>query len=201
MNPDLVARTDVAARHRAQWASLAGYTTEREHHLAAISASLQAYALEVLDKVAARAGIEARYPFWDKRLAEFCLALPSNAKLCNGWSRLILRQAMQGILPNSVQWRRDKHDFTPLLLRSMLDYHRSMLDDILLANRDNDVGGYVDLPAVAAAYRRIAEPPQAANGYDVQAVWRTVALALWLRQLRSASSNTAVSHGRAPSHV
>ncbi len=66
-----------------------------------------------------------------------------NAKLCNGWSRLILRRAMQGILPNSVQWRRDKHDFTPLLLRSMLDYHRSMLDDILLANRDNDVGGYV----------------------------------------------------------
>ena len=199
INPDLAVRTDVVARSRAQRASLAGCTTERERHLAALSGSLRAYSLEVLDKAAAGAGVEARYPFWDKRLAEFCLALPSDAKLSDGWSRMILRQAMEGILPSSVQWRRDKHDFTPLLLRGMLDHHRSMLDDILIDNGDV-VGGYVDLPAVVSAYRRIAERPEAANGYDVQAVWRTVALALWLRQLRNASLGAAASGDLVPSH-
>jgi asparagine synthase (glutamine-hydrolysing) len=193
INPDLAARTDVAARHHEQRAALAGCASERERHLAAISSSLQAHALEVLDKEAAGAGVEARYPFWDKRLAEFCLALPSEAKLHGGWSRLILRRAMEGILPRSVQWRRDKQDFTPVLVRGMLEHHRPLLDGILSDQR-GEVAGYVDLAAAYAAYRRIAERPEAASGIDVQAVWRTVALALWLRQLR----NTAVGAAAAP---
>jgi asparagine synthase (glutamine-hydrolysing) len=190
INPDLAARTDVAARYRAWRAELTGTTSERERHLAAISASLQAYALEVLDKAAAGAGVEARYPFWDKRLAEFCLALPADMKLSGGWSRMILRRAMEGILPSSVQWRRDKFDFTPHLVQGMLEHHRPMLDHILFEN-GYDVGAYVNLAAVAAAYRRMAERPEAANGHDVQAVWRTAALALWLRQRRNAFSGAA----------
>jgi hypothetical protein len=61
-----------------------------------------------------------------------------------------------------------------------------LLDQILLED-SHDIAGYVNLAAVAAAYHRMAEQPEAAHGYDVLAVWRTVALALWLRQLRDAS--------------
>ena len=181
INPDFARRTDVVARFRAH-AALANCATEREHHLGALSGGLQPYALEVLDKAAAAAGVEARYPFWDKRLVEFCLDLPSDAKLSGGWSRMILRKSMEGILPTAVQWRRDKFDFTPHLRRGMLTHHRPLLDRIVLDDAD-DIGGYVDLGAVAAAYRRMAER---ADGLDVQAVWRTVALALWLRQQRGA---------------
>jgi asparagine synthase (glutamine-hydrolysing) len=99
---------------------------------------------------------------------------------------MILRQAMEGILPDPVRWRRDKHNFIPFLVRGMLQHHRALLDQVLLEDT-HDIGGYVNLAAVAAAYRRIAAQQEAAHGYDVQAVWRTVALALWLRQLRDAS--------------
>ena len=186
INPDLAARTDAADRYRTQWASMTDYKSEREHHFKTLSTPLQPYALEVLNKAAAGAGVEARYPFWDKRLVEFCLALAADTKLKDGWPRMILRQAMNGILPSAVQWRRDKFDFTPHLVRGMLAHHRPMLDRILLEDVE-DIGGYVDLAEVAGSYRRMLQEAESTNGYDVQAVWRTVVLALWLHQQRAVS--------------
>lgn len=59
----------------------------------------QQYAMEFIDNRGAYYPIESRYPFWDRRLMEFCLALPLEQKLKNGWTRVILRRAMKGILP------------------------------------------------------------------------------------------------------
>jgi asparagine synthase (glutamine-hydrolysing) len=185
INPDLAARTDVAARYRAQSALMNDYKSEREQHLSTVSSPRQPYGFEVLDKHAASAGVEVRYPFWDKRLVEFCVALPAEAKLVNGWSRMVLRRAMDGILPNPVRWRRDKFEFRAHHVRGMLAHHRPMLDRILVEDAE-DVGGYVDLAVVTPAYRRMIQKAEAANGYDVQAVWQTVVLALWLRQTRAA---------------
>jgi hypothetical protein len=35
-----------------------------------------------------------RYPFWDKRMIEFCLSLPPEQKIKKGWTRMIMRRAM-----------------------------------------------------------------------------------------------------------
>ena len=137
---------------------------------------------EVLDKLTAAAGIEGRYPFWDKRLLEFCLSLPSREKLDGGWSRLILRRAMEGVLPPAVQWRTDKLNFGPHIVRGMLAYHRALIDRILSQDAEG-IGEYVDLPEVTAAYRRIIERKEAVDGFDVQAVWKAVVLATWLKRL------------------
>ena len=61
-----------------------------------------------------------------------------------------------------------------------------MLDRILLEDVE-DIGGYVDLAEVAGSYRRMLQEAESTNGYDVQAVWRTVVLALWLHQQRAVS--------------
>ncbi|NJK41365.1 MAG: hypothetical protein HC934_08440 [Acaryochloridaceae cyanobacterium SU_2_1] len=37
--------------------------------------------LEVMDRAAAPHGIELRFPFWDKRLVEFCVSLPAEQKM------------------------------------------------------------------------------------------------------------------------
>ena len=184
VNPDLAARSDLTARYHAHGRMDAEtIASERTQHAWYLSSPRLAHAFEVLDRAAARAGIEPRYPFWDKRLVEFCLALPSQEKLKDGWARLILRRAMEGILPPAVQWRRDKLDFAPHVIRGMLVHHRSLLDRVLLDDA-HGIGGYVDLPAVAEAYRRIVEQADAADGHDVKAVSRAVTLALWLRQLK-----------------
>lgn len=192
VNPDLAAKTDLAARYARNRMEAEVMGSERGQHAWYLSSGRLPHAFEVLDRAAAAAGIEPRYPFWDKRLVEFCLSLPSEAKLKGGWTRLILRQAMEGILPPAVQWRRDKLDFGPHVIRGMRVHHAALLDRVINGDACG-VGGYVDLPQVAAAYRRIVELGERADGNDVKAVSRTVGLALWFEQLGRAPARAAAA--------
>jgi asparagine synthase (glutamine-hydrolysing) len=67
-------------------------------------------ALEIYNKGCGEFGIETRFPFIDKRLAEYCLAIPGNQKISQGYTRIIVRRALQGILPEEIRWRTDKGD-------------------------------------------------------------------------------------------
>jgi asparagine synthase (glutamine-hydrolysing) len=55
--------------------------------------------------------IESRVPFLDYRLVEFLFSLPSNQKINHGVTKIILRNAMMGILPEKVRTRMDKMGF------------------------------------------------------------------------------------------
>jgi asparagine synthase (glutamine-hydrolysing) len=191
--PDLAARTDLAERsHAARAAEAAASGDEQTRHAWLLAAPRVGRSFAVLDHVAAAAGIEPRYPFWDKRLVEFCLSLPSDEKLRDGWSRSILRRAMEGILPASIQWRRDKLDFGPHIVRGMLGANRDLLDRII-RGRDGDLGAFVDRGEAALAYERILANPGGADGRDVQAVWRTTMLALWLSREGGRSTRVAAA--------
>ena len=59
--------------------------------------------------------IESRVPFLDHRLVELAFSLPDDVKRHAGWSKYGLRRALDGLLPSSVVWRRDKKGFpTPV---------------------------------------------------------------------------------------
>lgn len=55
--------------------------------------------------------IEARYPFLDYQLVDFCLQLPASALIDSGWQKKIMRDAMKNHLPKSILWRVDKVGF------------------------------------------------------------------------------------------
>ena len=46
--------------------------------------------------------------FFDKRVVEFCLALPWDQKVRGGWSKRIVRLATSGLVPDDVRWRRGR---------------------------------------------------------------------------------------------
>ena len=52
-------------------------------------------------------------PLLDKRVLEFCLAVPSDLCVRNGYNRYLIRGALDGILPRRIQWRTDKVAFSP----------------------------------------------------------------------------------------
>src|ERR1019366_5609299 len=54
----------------------------------------------------------SRLPFLDHRIVEFCFSLPYSDKIGEGWTKLLLRQATAGLLPEGVRWRRAR-DWTP----------------------------------------------------------------------------------------
>jgi asparagine synthase (glutamine-hydrolysing) len=61
--------------------------------------------LEV-DRLSMAHSVEARAPFLDYRLWEFCAALPPELKLARGREKALLRRALAGVLPRAVTGRR-----------------------------------------------------------------------------------------------
>jgi asparagine synthase (glutamine-hydrolysing) len=67
------------------------------------------------DRLSMAFSIESRVPFLDHRVVELAFALPDQVKRSAGWSKFGLRRALDGLLPRSVVWRRDKKGFpTPV---------------------------------------------------------------------------------------
>lgn len=58
-------------------------------------------------------GIRFSHPWIDKRVIEFCLAAPPELKVKNGYRRHLIRSALDGILPERIQWRTSKSPFSP----------------------------------------------------------------------------------------
>lgn len=82
-------------------------------HRQGLNSSVFPDLLETTGKLACRCGIEDRYPFFDRRLMEFCIAIPPDQKLRNGWSRWILRQALSDRLPEKIKSRASKARLSP----------------------------------------------------------------------------------------
>lgn len=78
--------------------------------------------------------IEARVPFLDYRLVEFLIGLPGDYKIGQGFTKRIMRDAMRGVIPESIRGRTDKLGFvTPeqVWLASHADQFRSALEDAI----------------------------------------------------------------------
>ena len=72
-------------------------------------------AQEFGERFSANFSSENRYPFFDRRLVEFSIALPVEQRWNKEGPKAILRCAMKGILPESVKNRKDKANFTFIL--------------------------------------------------------------------------------------
>ncbi|MEQ1607675.1 MAG: asparagine synthase-related protein [Hyphomonadaceae bacterium] len=171
--------TGVFERQRAAAVARNRFTSEAEQHALVLNGPIPPHALETLDRAAAHAGVEPRYPFWDKRLVELCLSMKPDDKIRDGRTRYTLRQAMEGVLPRSIQRRTDKFDFTRTLACAMHEHNDDIIRDAI-ADASGRLGAMIDLPRVRAAYKRISAAPARAMGADVQAVWRTTAMSIWM---------------------
>ena len=172
----------------------------REYHLKALQYSLYAHALEMADKASAAFGIEARYPFFDRRLIEFCLALPAGQKLANGWNRVVFRRAMQGILPREIQWRCGKGNLSSNFHRKLLEFETGALDQ-LTAPGGARISPYVDMAALRHACDSYKAAPLALGGKYSLELFLAANLEFWMRntQLSRAPGESEAKSATAPS--
>jgi asparagine synthase (glutamine-hydrolysing) len=80
---------------------------------------------ERYDRVAAGLAIEARDPTLDIRLIELATSLPGSQLLGSGWPKIVLRRAMDGLLPDEVRWRTGKEHLGPSFTKSVCDAARN----------------------------------------------------------------------------
>jgi asparagine synthase (glutamine-hydrolysing) len=159
--------------------------TAREEQARFLASGLY-HSFGVTGRTAAAFGMSASHPFANHRLVEFCLALPPEQKLGHGWSRLVFRRALAGVLPDEVRWRRDKSNLQPLAMSMLFGASNRMLVERTLYEDAEVIRDYVDLGPLREAYGRAAawerRGGQALRGevQDANHVWRAVILSLWL---------------------
>ncbi len=151
----------------------------REDHCESLQAGLLSAILELAERAAAAWGLEARYPFFDRELIEFCVALPGAQKLSDGWTRMVFRRAMEGAIPADVQWRFAKADLGANFRLRMLECDREVLEDAVYRQPEY-LQPYVDLTKLRALYRRYTEHPLRA-AQEALVVHRVAVLHRWLR--------------------
>ena len=129
---------------------------------------------ESLHPAATRCAVEMRYPFFDRRVVEAALALPSYP-WCVG--KIVLREAARGLLPDAVRLR-PKTPFAgdPIGLRRSL----SLDDAVRLLRAAPGLDRFVDVPAFAAGVRPAGLLLDAEPG-----TLAAVSLALWLTRGRA----------------
>jgi asparagine synthase (glutamine-hydrolysing) len=84
-------------------------------------------------------GIDVRHPFLDRRLFEYVLSLPPERLFQLGSTKLLLRQAVAGVLPDAVRLRQDKTLFDPFLAFSF-EKEAGRIEALLRAPRIADMG-------------------------------------------------------------
>lgn len=68
------------------------------------------------DRYSMAAGVEVRMPFMDHRLVSYAFSLPSTSKNRNGVTKSILRDALDGVIPEKIKTRTSKIGFhTPIV--------------------------------------------------------------------------------------
>jgi len=154
-------------------------TDHREEHRRRIRNAEQVYFIEVLDAEFANAGIEPRYPYYDRRLVEFCLALPLDQKIQRGLGRQIMRRAMGDTVPEKILTRTNKARLGQSWLDGLNRHERDELRERLV-DSPQFVSRYVDEDVIEGTFERFADDssPSLDDGWPLV---KAYALETWLR--------------------
>ena len=77
-------------------------------------------------------GVETRAPFIDYNLFTYAFSLPSSAKVGQGFTKRILRDAMREVVPTNILNRKDKRGFT-----SPSHYYEKIINSMMLDTLNN----------------------------------------------------------------
>jgi asparagine synthase (glutamine-hydrolysing) len=137
------------------------------------------------------AGVRVRYPLLDRRLAEFSGTIPTRLKMKGSAKRYIFKEAMRGILPDAVLFKK-KHGFGVPIGDWLLHNPglKSLAQDVLNDPRTRQRGYFrTDF------YDRVASLHRSDHaGFYGEVIWYLVALELWHREhMEGATKRNAVA--------
>jgi asparagine synthase (glutamine-hydrolysing) len=119
---------------------------------------------------------EVRLPYLDRRITELALSLPARYLYADGVMKRVLRDVGRGLVPDSVLDRTDKIGFEPPQ-KTWLETEpfRAAIAEVLLDPRARSRGLY--------AADAIEQDLASGSWRDDRALWRTLNVEMWLREL------------------
>lgn len=122
--------------------------------------------------------VESRLPFLDYKLAEFAVNCPASMKMHDGWSKWILRIALEGTLPEEIRLRKTKLGFStpePRWMRlGLQNGHRKDWDTPKLR-----MERFISSGTLAAECNRFLR--KASRSLPANWLFRAIELELWAR--------------------
>jgi asparagine synthase (glutamine-hydrolysing) len=116
--------------------------------------------------------LEHRFPFFDYRMMEVGLQMPVSYLFKDGWTKYILRKAMEPYLPEKILWRKTKMGF-PFAYERFLTLNRGLFEP-----RVNNLGNFWVRDKESGDYNNILNR-------DPLKLWRLCSTALWLEDIAS----------------
>ncbi len=137
--------------------------------------------LHNLDRDSMAHSIEARVPFLDVKLVELSLQLPGSYKLSNGWTKRIHRDALRGILPDSIRLRRSKVGFEAPAREWIVKLtERGYLEWNTILEKLKEHGVHPEILRLVESL--VAKLPRGSlTTAEADYLWRIVFLYYWLR--------------------
>lgn len=192
LNPDFVDRIDLRDRYRTYSSpgSVLTETTDRKRQYHSLTSGRNTANFEANDLLNGSFGFEPRYPFADKRLLEFSLAIPPTQQFADGWTRSIVRRSLDDLLPETIQWRPWKTMLNEGFWNA-LEREDERLQTLLA--EPGPLIRYLDIDDLCAAYDRFEADP---SSRDARTLWRALALSEWLADdpTRSIHSHSKQQH-------
>jgi asparagine synthase (glutamine-hydrolysing) len=142
--------------------------------------SFQTLCLDWNNKMAAAFGLNAAFPFLDRDLLAFLIAVPGDVQTPRGVPKALLRDAYADLIPRTIVERRWKADFTALVNGSVRDDYGAVAATIKCLRSAVD-SGYVTASVVEAetAATGMAERTGCLASWALKDL---VGLELWLRE-------------------
>jgi asparagine synthase (glutamine-hydrolysing) len=136
--------------------------------------------LRVCDRVSSAFSIESRYPLLDHRIVDFSFSLPTTQKLRNGWNKYVLRNALEGLIPESIRKSRKKFG-APIPLERWMKQLRRNIRKIFESSKFRN-RGYFNQSEILDAYDRFCEGKfdRFSSTRYAEVFWRILNLELWL---------------------
>jgi len=153
-----------------------GKVKTKEFHYFSINMPLNQMVFEILDRSTANFDVEVRYPFFDKRLIEFCYSIPTEMKIKYGWDRYIMRIAMGNILPPEIQWRHQKANLSNVYKRNLTLFEENTLKRIICDN-NKIINDYVDLETLQSTFKKY----KSGKKQDLFDIWLVILLYFWIK--------------------
>src|SRR5207302_3025293 len=135
--------------------------------------------LRYADRNAMAFSRETRFPFLDHDLVDWCIQLPDQAWVRNGWQKYVLRRAMTGVLPREIQWRADKVGYAAPLDLWLRDELKGWAWERLFRGSITELSTY-NRPVIEALWRE-----HQAGANTSWALWRWISLNEWFGLLES----------------
>lgn len=118
---------------------------------------------------------EARLPYLDYELVDFCIKLPDEFYIRNGWQKWVLRQAAGSTIPSSIRWRADKVGYAAPLDLWLRNELRSWAEERVNDARLRGIPGF-DADAVKKAW----DEHQNSVANNSWFIWKWISLVEWL---------------------